>query len=280
MNTSNPIITSKEKSKVPFLKWAGGKRKIIHRIKSLLPEGNRLIEPFCGSATVFINTDYNENLIADTNTDVINIYLHLQKEKETFLNYCRKFFIVENNDPEKYYELRKKFNETKNKKLRAALFLYLNKHGFNGLCRYNSSGGFNVPFGKYKKITYPENYIREFIQKTQSAIFIEQSFEETMSNAQPGDVIYCDPPYVPLNDSNSSFKYEKNGFNMDQQKLLATLAEETANRGIPVLISNHLTDFTAEIYKNGDLSKFSVQRSISCKGDKRVKASEVLALFS
>ena len=72
------------KSKVPFLKWAGGKRKIIDKIKSILPEGNRLIEPFCGSATVFLNTNYPENLIADTNKDVINLYLQLQNEKEEF----------------------------------------------------------------------------------------------------------------------------------------------------------------------------------------------------
>ena len=268
------------KSKVPFLKWAGGKRKIIDKIKSNLPSGNRLIEPFCGSATVFLNTDYKENLIADTNRDVINLYLHLQNEKENFLNYSRQFFIVENNDSEKYYELRKKFNETKDEKLRAALFLYLNKHCFNGLCRYNKSGGFNVPFGKFKKITFPEIYIKDFIEKSQSAVFIEQSFEETILNTKKGDVVYCDPPYVPVNDSNSTFQYEKKGFTMEQQKLLASLAEKTAERGIPVLVSNHWTEFTEEIYKNAELTTFSVRRTISCKGDERKEASEVLALFS
>jgi len=142
-NTKTPY-----KSKVPFLKWAGGKRKIIDKIKALLPEGQRLIEPFCGSATVFLNTDYSKNLIADTNKDVINIYHHLQQKETTFVEYASQFFIPANNDADKYYEFRKTFNETDNKQLRAALFLYLNKHGYNGLCRYNSSGGFNVPFGK------------------------------------------------------------------------------------------------------------------------------------
>lgn len=273
-------MKTQNKSKVPFLKWAGGKRKIIDKITSNLPSGNRLIEPFCGSATVFLNTNYKENLIADTNKDVINLYLHLQKEKEQFINYSQKFFTTENNDSEKYYELRDKFNKTKTKRLRAALFLYLNKHCFNGLCRYNSSGGYNVPFGKFKKVSYPDIHIREFIEKSQSAVFIIQDFEKTISETQKGDVIYCDPPYVPMNDSNSSFQYGKNGFSLEQQTKLADIAQKTAKRGIPVLISNHFTEFTKEIYKNAELTTFSVKRTISCKGDQRKEAPEVLALFS
>ncbi len=273
-NTKTPY-----KSKVPFLKWAGGKRKIIDKIKALLPEGQRLIEPFCGSATVFLNTDYSKNLIADTNKDVINIYHHLQQKETTFVEYASQFFIPANNDADKYYEFRKTFNETDNKQLRAALFLYLNKHGYNGLCRYNSSGGFNVPFGKYKKVSFPEAYIYEFIEKSNNAEFVNQDFETTMANAKQGDVIYCDPPYVLSNDSNSSFKYQKNGFSIEQQKKLAELAEELAKKGIPVLISNHFTDFTKEIYKNSEQITFGVKRTISCKGNDRQEASEVLALF-
>lgn len=272
-------MNTKKIINVPFLKWAGGKAKIIDRIKDLLPEGKRLIEPFCGSATVFLNTNYKHNLISDTNNDVINIYSHLQNEKVEFLEFCRQFFIPENNEAEKYYDYRKEFNNTDDKKLRAALFLYLNKHSYNGLCRYNSSGGFNVPFGKYKKVTFPENYILNFIKKANDAEFVTQDFETTILKAKVGDVIYCDPPYVPLNASNSSFRYVEKIFSMVQQERLAELAAESANRGIPVLISNHLTDFTQEIYKNAELTKFSVRRSISCKGDQREKASEVLALF-
>jgi len=263
----------------PFLKWAGNKKSIIHRIKPLLPEGNRLIEPFCGSAAVFVNTDYEHYLICDTNADLINLYLHLQKDSESFISYCNKYFIDGTNIAKRYYELREQFNRTKSKKLRAALFLYLNKHCFNGLCRYNKSGGFNVPFGKYKKNLLPEDRMVFFANKAKQAEFIVSDFATTMNNAQKGDIIYCDPPYVPLNESNSTFQYEKNGFTMEQQKSLASLAEKTAQRGIPVLISNHFTDFTKEIYKNAKTSTFSVQRSISCKADKRVKALEVLALY-
>ena len=263
----------------PLLKWAGNKKRIIHRILPLLPDGERLIEPFCGSAAVFLNTDYKKNIIADTNSDLINLYLQLQKNSKDFITFCNKFFISENNIAENYYKLRADFNETKDKELRAALFLYINKHCFNGLCRYNKKGGFNVPFGRYKKIILPEERMNYFAVKAKNAKFIISDFSKTMKSSKKGDVIYCDPPYVPVNDSNSSFKYEKAGFSTEQQVELATLAEETANRGIPVLISNHYTDFTREIYKNAELTTLSVQRSISCNAEKRVKASEVLALF-
>ena len=273
--------TKKEETKVTqtFLKWAGNKRKIIHEIIPLLPKGKRLIEPFCGSAAVFLNTQYNENIISDTNVDLINLFIHLQKEQQEFINYCGQFFIAKNNDPEKYYEFRDKFNQTKNKRLRAALFLYLNKHCFNGLCRYNLKGGFNVPFGRYKTISLPEENMNTFIKKSMNAEFIVSDFAKIMRKAKQGDIIYCDPPYVPVNDSNSSFKYEKGGFSMEQQALIATLAEECAERSVPVLISNHLTDFTKEIYKNSEMKEILVQRTISCNAEKRVKASEVLALY-
>ena len=273
-------MTAKKNINVPFLKWAGGKAKIIDRIKAQMPEGHRLIEPFCGSATVFLNTDYQENLIADTNHDVINIYQHIQREKEDFIEYSRQLFKPESNNADFYYEQRKEFNDTKDKRLRAALFLYLNKHGYNGLCRYNSSGGFNVPFGKYKKVTFPEKYIINFIKKANHAEFIVQDYETTMLSARTGDVIYCDPPYVPLNASNSSFRYVEKIFSMKQQEELAQLARQTAQRGIPVLVSNHLTDFTQEIYAGAEITQFSVRRSISCKAEQREKASELLALFN
>lgn len=279
MKTINKKLKNDQKVVQPLLKWAGNKKRIIYKILPLLPEGKRLIEPFCGSAAVFLNTDYKKNIVADTNYDVINLYLHLQKDVHSFIQFCHQFFIAENNNADNYYQLRTLFNETEDKQLRAALFLYINKHCFNGLCRYNKKGGFNVPFGRYTSINLPEERMLFFAQKAKDAQFLMSDFSTTMENAEKGDVIYCDPPYVPVNDSNSSFKYEKDGFSMAQQKQLAELAEETAKRGIPVLISNHYTDFTKEIYKNAELTTLSVQRLISCNAEKRVKASEVLALF-
>lgn len=263
----------------PFLKWAGNKYQIIERIKAVLPHGNRLIEPFSGSAAVFLNTDYSENLVADTNPDLIQTYLYLQKDGAKFIEYCQDFFTVENNQSEKFYELRTLFNTTMDKYLKSALFIYLNKHCFNGLCRYNASGQFNTPFGKYKSPYFPQKEMLYFHQKSQHAVFMQSDFVSTFAQAKSGDIIYCDPPYVPLSKTANFTDFSTGGFTLAQQTQLAELAEVNANKGSTVIISNHQTEFTEQAYKNAKLLTFPVQRFISCKGANRTKANEVLAIF-
>ena len=132
----------------PFLKWAGGNYRLIDRIQSVLPAGNRLIEPFVGSGAVFLNTNYKSNLLTDSNPDLINLFKNLQNEGQNFINYCSSFFVPENNNELAFYQFREEFNTTTDIRKKSALFGYLNRHCFNGLCRYNSKGGFNVPFGR------------------------------------------------------------------------------------------------------------------------------------
>lgn len=144
-------MTSSDKIR-PFLKWPGGKFRLIDRIRDYLPKGQQLIEPFLGSAAVFLNTNYDHYLLNDKNWDVISLYRILQKEGHHFIEACRPMFSKKNNTDKRYYFLRKHFNQCQDLQERAALFLYLNRHGYNGLCRYNArKGEFNVPFGRYKK---------------------------------------------------------------------------------------------------------------------------------
>lgn len=264
----------------PFLKWAGNKYHIIERIKPVLPRGNRLIEPFVGSGAVFLNSDYLEYLLADNNGDLINLYLTLIAEGEPFIDYCRSFFTEENNRENRYYELRELFNTTDDRILKAALFIYLNRHGYNGLCRYNARGRFNTPFGLYKKPLLPEKAMRHFLSKAQGAVFKAADYRDIMSSAQQGDVVYCDPPYVPLSPTANFTAYSSRGFTAGDQVELAELARQLAGRGIPVLISNHATDFTLNAYQDAKIERFYVQRFISCDGSNRGKAQELLALFT
>jgi DNA adenine methylase len=263
----------------PFLKWAGNKFKSIERIKSMLPEGKRLIEPFAGTGAVFLNTDYDEYLITDNNEDLIYLFKTLQNQKDDFIEYARSFFTSENNTEEKFYELRELFNKATDKRLKSALFLYLNRHCYNGLCRYNKKGEFNTPFGKYTKPYFPAEEMKYFYEKAQRAVFEVADFEEVMLSAKNGDVIYCDPPYVPLSPTASFTSYSTDGFGMKQQERLARVADLVSHRGIPVLISNHETDFTLKEYNRAQIEKFDVQRFISTKGSERNKAKEILALF-
>ncbi len=268
----------------PFLKWAGSKFQIIERIQAALGDAKdykRLIEPFAGSGAVFLNTCFDEYLLADVNADLILLYQTLQDQGEAFINYAEGFFTPQNNRPERYYELRAQFNRTAEPWEKAALFIYLNRHGFNGLCRYNAARReFNVPFGRYKSPYFPWAEMQAFYEKTQHGVqFQHAGFEAVMECAIPGDIVYCDPPYVGLSATANFTSYSASGFTPADQEKLAQLAMELAQRGVPVIISNHNTPVTQALYQAAQVDVFDVQRFISCKGDKREKASEVLAVF-
>ncbi len=265
----------------PFLKWAGNKYPLVERIRSLMPPGQRCIEPFVGSAALFLNTTYASYIIGDANPDLINVYQLLYTNPDAVIAASRALFIPPNNVEQQYYVLRDAFNQTQDPLARAALFLYLNRHAYNGLCRYNARGGFNTPFGRYKQPYFPEQELQAFVQKLQStAVEIYcGSFEATMDRARPGDVVYCDPPYVPLSATAHFTAYSIAGFNLAAQQRLAAKAAELAAHGIPVIISNHDTVITRELYHEATLSAFAVQRFISANGQKREKAPELLALF-
>lgn len=264
----------------PFLKWAGGKYRLVDLIKSTLPQGNRLIEPFVGSGSVFLNTDYSANLLADSNPDLINLFQLVQKEGQGFINYCRGYFVPENNSELAFYQLREEFNATDDLRKKAALFVYLNRHCFNGLCRYNSKGRFNVPFGRYSKPTLPEKEMFYFHEKSQSAVFEVADFITTMAKAKHGDVVYCDPPYVPLSATSSFTSYSKGGFGLDEQNALADMAKRLQKNGITVVISNHDTVFTNQVYQPAKIITFDVQRFISSDTKNRNAVGELLAVFA
>ena len=264
----------------PFLKWAGGKFRIIDEIRARLPQGARLIEPFAGSGAVFLNTDFDRYLLTDSNPDLITLYQTLKREGQQFIDYCTQFFTSRHNRPETYYALREEFNHTEDVPRKAALFIYLNRHGYNGLCRYNAKGRFNVPFGRYKRPYFPAQEMLYFHRKARRATFRQRDFQSVIAQARPGDVIYCDPPYVPLSASANFTSYSASGFDLASQTRLTQAAARAARKGIPVLISNHDTPFTQQEYQDAEVSSFQVRRFISCNGARRKPAGELLALFS
>jgi len=264
------------------LKWAGGKKKVIPEIARLLPTDNikRLVEPFVGGGSVFLNLDFDEYLLVDMNKDLISLFNILKNQHKEFINDAKTFFSGDNNDPEKYYDLRKHFNASNDGYERALIFLYLNRHGYNGLCRYNKSGGYNVPFGRYKHPYFPQQELEYFAEKSQRATFIQGDFETAFTQLKQGDVVYCDPPYSPINPSSNFTAYAGNSFTDDDQRRLVNCAKLAKSQGISTLISNHHVDFTKELYSDATNKKlFQVQRSISQKGLGRIKVEEILALY-
>lgn len=263
----------------PFLKWPGGKYRVVDRIRARLPEGARLIEPFVGSAAVFLNTDYPHALLSDINADLITLYRIVQRDVDAFIAASRLLFTDRENDGARYYAHRARFNASTDAWERAVLFLYLNRHGYNGLCRYNARGEFNVPFGRYTRPYFPERELHDFHERAQRATFCTADFRTILAAARPGDVVYCDPPYLPLSATANFTDYAEGGFGPRDQLDLAQRAEALAARGVPVLISNHATPWALELYRAADVEQFGVQRFISCAGNNRQVADEVLALF-
>jgi DNA adenine methylase len=263
----------------PFLKWAGSKYKIIDRVLDALPNGDQLIEPFAGSGAVFLNAEFDGYLIADTNADLINLFIEIQTEGREFITYASSLFLAENNTEEAYYRFREEFNDCSDIPRKSALFIYLNRHCFNGLCRYNSKGGFNVPFGRCAKPAFPEKEILNFYEKSKRAVFEIADFKSTMNKATNGSVVYCDPPYAPLTVTANFSNYTSSGFNDEDQKALADSAKILTLNGIPVVISNHDTEFTRLIYEDANILSFDVQRFISSDAKNRNKAPELMACY-
>lgn len=278
----SPLKTKQNKTNFqrPFLKWAGGKYRLLPRIIEALPKGNKLIEPFVGSGVVFLNTDFDRYLLSDINPDLINLFQDLKQGRSKFIDYASEFFSEKNNQEKRFYQLRDYFNQLEAGWERSALFLYFNRHGYNGLCRYNRSGGFNVPFGRYKRPYFPAKEMEFFYTKAKKAEFRCQPFLKTMSHSRKGSVVYCDPPYLPWSLTANFTSYAKQDFSLDEQRALAIEADHLASRGVPVVVANHDTEFARMIYEKANkIESFPVRRFISCDGKGRKNAQELMAIY-
>ena len=256
----------------PPLKWAGGKRWLASRLKEIYlgsrqKSGSyrRLVEPFCGGLSVSLAIQPEQALLNDINDHSINFYRHLKKG----LRMRRDM----KNDQDFYYEARALFNEllekkSDNKRLQAELFYYLNRTGYNGLCRFNKKGLFNVPFGSYKNINYTEDF-RAYKEILKDWHFLSGDFE--LLDLKRDDFVYADPPY------DVEFRqYAKEGFSYEDQIRLARWL--ASHRG-PVVASNQATDRIMKLYENlgFKVKILSAPRMISCTGD-RTRANEMLAI--
>ena len=268
-------------AKRPFLKWAGAKTKLLHAISAAAPRGaKRCVEPFVGSGTVALNLGLSQNLRADTNHDLMSVYAILQLEGEAFIEACAPLFAPENNSKEAFHALRDEFNGTTDARRKAALFIFLNRHGYNGLCRYNTKGRLNVPFGRYEHPQFPRERRRTFHAFLQTCELQHADFRVVMARTTVGDFVYCDPPYLPASDTASFTTYARDGFSARDHADLVQCCREASARGAWVVVSNHDTPVTRELYRDADnFHELSVARRISCQSETRHHVRELLAVF-
>ena len=251
----------------PPLKWAGGKRWLVPRLRTLWRRFSRrrLVEPFCGGLAIALGLNPRHALLNDANPHLVHFYRHLRNGLVAT--------TPMRNESELYYRHRAEFNRLaatargRGSRKAAELFYFLNRTAFNGLCRFNRSGGFNVPFGRYKQIAYMHDF-RPYAEPLSRWTFTDGDFESI--EISPKDFIYADPPY------DVQFRqYASDGFDWDaQERLAAWLARHPG----PVVASNQATDRIQALY--GGLG-FKVElldgpRNISRTGD-RTPAREILA---
>ena len=267
----------------PFVKWAGGKRQIIDKLKEFIPEEyNTYYEPFVGGGALLFELIPKKAVINDSNHELMNVYKVLS-DYELFIKLCKELNIHERRHSEEYYyKIRdldrdtKKFEKLTNYE-KAARTIYLNKSCFNGLYRVNSKGLFNVPFNKKERVsTYDaENLllIHTYLVNNNVKI-LSIDFGECVELCQENDFVYFDPPYDTLNNSFTS--YTEEGFGKKDQERLANVFKELDKKGVKVMLSNHNTDFIKELYTGYNFHVIKAKRNINSKGNKRGSVEEVI----
>jgi len=267
----------------PFVKWAGGKRQILDKLKQYIPEEfDTYYEPFVGGGALLFELEPKKAVINDSNEELMNVYRVLCNE-DKFNKMVRILNSHETNHSEEYYyELRNK-DRSKSSFLRladytrAARTIYLNKACFNGLYRVNSKNEFNVPFGKKDKVnTYEGSNLRlvSYYLTTNKIEILNEDFEKAVSTAKKGDFIYFDPPYD--SDTSTFNNYTEEGFDKKEQVRLARVFKELSDRGCYVMLSNHNTKLVNQLYSDYNIHVIEAKRNINSNGKKRGKVEEVI----
>jgi DNA adenine methylase len=266
----------------PFLKWAGGKRQLLAKIKEYMPEKyNRYYEPFVGGGALLFSLQPRIAVINDSNSELINCYQVIKDAVDELIEDLKNH----KNEAEYYYSIRdwdrNSDYQNKTKVQRASRIIYLNKTCYNGLFRVNSQGQFNVPFGRYKKPNFLEDGVLGAINKylnNNKITILNSDFAESIKDSKKGDFIYFDPPYDPISETASFTGYDINKFNKNEQIRLKKTVDELSSKGCLVLLSNAATDFIQDLYKDYKVVKVSATRAINSQADKRGKIDEVLVM--
>ena len=270
----------------PFVKWAGGKRQLLPQIKERMPEKyNNYIEPFVGGGAVVFGLLPENALINDINKALINAYRQICNEPDMFLKVINKLDQEMWEDGKKYYySLREHYNDKLMKAEYdvelAALFVFINKHCFNGLYRVNGKGLFNVPYNNSRRSSVDESVIMEVSEYLQGITIMNGDFQEISANAKKGDFIFLDSPYAPLNPT-SFESYTKEGFDIESHRRLSKFYDELTAKGCYCMLTNHNTELINELYGNKGykIDVVNVKRMINSDASNRVGEEVIICNY-
>lgn len=270
----------------PFVKWAGGKRQLLDRIAVRMPKAyNNYFEPFIGGGAVLFEFLPETAVINDINKALMNAYQVIREEPRNFIEATRRIDTEMWEDgKEYYYMMRKRYNEKLLNEVydveTAALFVFINKHCFNGLYRVNGKGLFNVPYNNSRSESIEEGIILDISEYLKKVQILNGDFQDACRNARAGDFVFFDSPYAPLNPA--SFEaYTKEGFDVESHKRLAALFDELTERGCYCMLTNHNTEFINHLYsgKGYRIDVVSVKRLINSDASKRTGEEVIICNF-
>lgn len=266
----------------PFTKWTGGKRKLLPKLKELLPiDYNNYYEPFVGGGALFFELAPKNATINDFNNELINCYIQIKNNPNKLIESLRKH--KEKNSKEYYLEIRGLdrldcFSNLSGIE-RAARIMYMLRVNFNGLYRVNSKNQFNVPYGNYSnpKIVDEEliNSISDYLNSNEIKI-MSGDFEDSLDTVKSGDFVYFDPPYIPLNETSSFTLYTHEGFSYEDQVRLRDTVRKLTEKGVKVMVSNSSSELTIDLYKEFNVHYVDVTRTNGAKSTSRGVVKEVI----
>jgi len=278
------LIQVKNMCMSPVVKWAGGKRQILEKLKANLPEKfNNYFEPFIGGGALLFDLAPKNATINDVNQELLAIYTCL-KDDELYRLMLEELDKHEKNHSEEYYYQVREWDRDPRFELeplwkRGARAIYLNKSCFNGLYRVNAKGYFNVPSAKKEHVvTYSKANMEEIHEyfKDDNVTILSGDFVEATRNAHEGDFVYFDPPYDSWEDKESFTAYSKFDFNKDDQRRLADCFKDLTNRGVKCMLSNHNTAYINELYNGFNIQVIKAKRMINANAAGRGAVEEVI----
>lgn len=270
----------------PFVKWAGGKRQLLTQIRERMPESyNKYYEPFVGGGAVTFELLPGDAVINDINRALINTYRQIRDDAERFLREIQMLDETMWEDGKQYYyALRKQYNDKLIKEefdvQLAALFVFMNKHCFNGLYRVNGKGLFNVPYNNSKRESCDKESIMAISEYLKKVTILDGDFEEACREAGKGDFVFLDSPYAPLNPT-SFESYTKEGFDLESHERLARMFDDLTSRGCYCMLTNHNTELIHQLYGNKGykIDVVSVKRLINSDAKNRVGEEVIICNY-
>ncbi len=257
----------------PFLKWVGGKGQLLAQLEPLLPPMfGGYFEPFVGGAALFFSRRPARASLRDVNEELIDCYCAIRDGVDEVIAALKKHHY----ERDYYYSVRARDPKTLGRAERAARTIFLNKTGFNGLYRVNRAGKFNVPFGRYTKFSCDTGNLRSCSLALQGVDLRVASFESIVDDAQRGDFVYFDPPYVPVSETADFTSYAAGGFSWKEQEELANVFVRLSRKGVYAMLSNSDTSAVRELYDAFSIDRVYATRSVNSNGALRGRVAEVV----